>query len=375
MNNHHNFTLLTDGAAAFPRILECIAAAEKSIDINMFIWRDDYIGNAIGRALLQAADRGVNINLSVDRLGAVLEKAEEYQSSFFHRQLTVAEKLKAKIIQLFYPGINTQKRSVDKSAALFKAIVNHKNINASFDIQKADHSKYYIFDDCTIIMGGINIEDKENGRDISGRVYQDYMIKMKGAEYVRNLKTALSGGYIPRDDYGFAVNAKNCTPPVFGFEKHYLDIINGATKELLIAMAYFAPPKKILQAVIRAANRGIKVTVMIPAHSNMMSNASLKAVKRLMKATDNRINLYLTPKMMHTKLMANEKLISLGSANMMKNTFDQLGELNLYVYRCHSRFCNRLLNSVEENISLAQHITHHKQLHYSAIKALFEGLM
>ena len=44
------------------------------------------------------------------------------------------------------------------------------------DTFKADHSKYYIIDD-TLILGGINIEDKENGSDRQGREYQDYMIK------------------------------------------------------------------------------------------------------------------------------------------------------------------------------------------------------
>ena len=39
--------LLIDGKNAFLRIIECIRRAEKSIYINMFIWRNDTIGNLI----------------------------------------------------------------------------------------------------------------------------------------------------------------------------------------------------------------------------------------------------------------------------------------------------------------------------------------
>ena len=51
-----NSTLLVDGAAAFDEILRCIDAAHSSILINMFIWRDNAIGNHLAHAVLRAAD-------------------------------------------------------------------------------------------------------------------------------------------------------------------------------------------------------------------------------------------------------------------------------------------------------------------------------
>jgi hypothetical protein len=51
---YEDFTLLVDGKEAFPEILKCIGNAKKSITINMFIWRDDNIGNAIAKAILDA---------------------------------------------------------------------------------------------------------------------------------------------------------------------------------------------------------------------------------------------------------------------------------------------------------------------------------
>ena len=72
--------------------------------------------------------------------------------------------------------------------------MNHPNIEVSKDVFKADHSKYYIFDDDIVIMGGVNIEDKENGKDMQNRQYQDYMIKLEGKEHVKTFLTKLETG-------------------------------------------------------------------------------------------------------------------------------------------------------------------------------------
>ena len=108
------FTLLEDGANAFPRIINAIKNAKTSIAVNMFIWRADNIGLEIAKEILDAADRGVNVQISVDRYGFVLELAEESMHSFFHQNPTVIERIKVFALKVFY---GTKK--VDFSACLF----------------------------------------------------------------------------------------------------------------------------------------------------------------------------------------------------------------------------------------------------------------
>ena len=165
-----NFSLLIDGKQAFPEILRCIEHAERSIGINMFIWRDDAIGNRIAAAVLAAAERGVQVDISVDRYGVVLEKAEESKKSFFHKRQTPAEKVKIVALELLYPMEGAPKGARDEESDLYRAIMCHPNIRVERDTFKADHSKFYIFDDEVLILGGVNIEDKENGCDMQGRV-------------------------------------------------------------------------------------------------------------------------------------------------------------------------------------------------------------
>ena len=159
-------SLLTDGKEAFPEILRCIAAAQRTICVNMFIWRDDEIGNRVAAAILAAAERGVQVELSVDRYGVVLEKAEECKRSFFHKRQSLTEKLKTAVLELLYPMPGAPKCARDEETELYRAIMNHPNIRVEKDKFKADHSKFYIFDDEILILGGINIEDKENGCDL-----------------------------------------------------------------------------------------------------------------------------------------------------------------------------------------------------------------
>ena len=121
---YDDFKLLVDGKCAFDEIISCINNANKTIKINMFIWRDDEIGNLIGKHLLDAANRGVKIYISIDRFGYVLEKAEEYKKSFFHRELSFLEKIKVRIIELGYPELGIKDKQVKDDSKLANTLID-----------------------------------------------------------------------------------------------------------------------------------------------------------------------------------------------------------------------------------------------------------
>ena len=162
-----NMTLLINGENAFPEIIRCIESAKKSVAINMFIWRDDKIGNRMAEAVLNAANKGVKVHISVDRYGVVLEKCEESKRSFFHKQQSLIEKIKICALEMVYPKNGRAGKVEDVYTLMYQQIVEHPNIEVCADAFKADHSKWYIIDDEILFLGGINIEDKENGCDIN----------------------------------------------------------------------------------------------------------------------------------------------------------------------------------------------------------------
>ena len=369
-----NLTLLVNGSRAFPEIIRCIEEAKTSLEINMFIWRDDRIGNRMAQAVLAAADRGVTVYISVDRYGVVLEKCEECKRSFFHKKQTFTEKCKSRLLEVFYPE-NTQPGAVkDERTDLYRRIMLHPNITVSADVFKADHSKFYIIDDRILFLGGVNIEDKENGQDISGRIYGDYMAKLEGREYVDAFREKLATGRSTRNDLFFGLNQKL---PVrrFEMEELYLDLIHSAREELHITMAYFSPLKKFMDAIIAAHQRGVHVTIVIPERANFQNDSNRRTASKLLKATNGGIRVYFSPKMLHTKLVMNERTISFGSTNITKKAFGQLDELNLFVPRDDSEFCRTLLESVAADIRISRPVTDHQEVSYRKTLSFLEGFM
>lgn len=370
----NHMTLLVNGNQAFPEIIRCIEAAETSVEINMFIWRDDRIGNRMAQAVLAAADRGARVHISVDRYGVVLEKCEECKRSFFHKEQTLTEKLKSRLLETIYPDIAEPGAVKDERTPLYDRLIAHPNVTVSADVFKADHSKFYIIDDRILFVGGVNIEDKENGCDLSGRVYGDYMAKLEGENYVTAFREELATGRDTLDGIFFGLNLKE---PVrrFEMEQLYLDLINGAREELHITMAYFSPLKPFLEAIIAAHNRGVRVTIVIPQRANFQNDSNRRTVCKLLKATRGGIRVYFSPKMLHTKLVMNEQYISFGSTNITRKAFEQLNELNLFVPNVESEFQKAMLASIAADIRSAQPVTSHREVEYRRLMAFLEGFM
>ena len=370
---YEDFQLLVDGKNAFKEIIECIRNSKKSIYINMFIFRDDEIGKKIIQELLKKANEGVVIYISVDRFAASLEYAEEYKLSFFHRDKRFIDKLKAKTLNLQYKNLSVKEKTSSKTKSLYNEVMSHQNITVDKDKDKKDHSKYYIFDDEILILGGINIEDKENGQDIIGRIYQDYMVKLKGKEYVQSFLIKLTKNINRSDDYFFGVNIKE-PKKIFEMKKMYIEMIDEASEELTIIMPYFQYVKDVCNSIINAYKRGVKVRILAPLKPNFQESTNAYCFKRLLKESNNEIEIYLSDKMVHTKAMISDKLITIGSCNIANKSFNVLSELNLFVKNVDCKFKNDFLLSVNENINASKKINNYNEIKYNKYKAFVENL-
>jgi len=65
------FRVLSVGTEAFAARMALAAAAERSLDVQYYIWRDDDAGMLLLEALVRAADRGVRVRLLLDDAGTV----------------------------------------------------------------------------------------------------------------------------------------------------------------------------------------------------------------------------------------------------------------------------------------------------------------
>ena len=363
--------LLVDGKNAFPEIIRCIRNARKSIFINMFIWRNDTIGCTLVREVLAAADRGVKVTISKDRYGVVCETCEESRQSFFNRRTSLAEKLKIAVLALFYNRDRSHAPHDTRldNGSLLHALLEHPNVDAVYDKNKYDHSKFYLFDGETLIFGGINVEDKENGQDYAGRAYHDYMVKLTEApliaEFLSCRRSPASGGT-------FEMNLKE-RGNWFGMKDAYLKLINEAEKSLTIVMAYFSTLPEFEAAILGAAQRGVDVRVVIPAYANFQDDLNKKTARRLIKKSGGVVKVYAYPGMLHAKLLMSEKALSLGSCNITKKAFGQLDELNLSVPNDASTFAAAVCESVEDTLARSAPLS--ENVRYRPIVAALESLL
>ncbi|RLJ65262.1 phospholipase D family protein [Sulfurisoma sediminicola] len=134
------FRLLRSGVDALLARLVLAEAAQRSLDVQYYIWHDDLTGRHFANALLRAADRGVRVRVLLDDVG-VKPKDEVLLSLTAHPNIE---------IRLFNPVASRSFRSLS-------AIGDLPRVNRRM------HNKAVIADNQVAILGGRNIGDEYFG--------------------------------------------------------------------------------------------------------------------------------------------------------------------------------------------------------------------
>ena len=362
--------LLIDGQESFERIIESIRTAEKSIYVNIFIWRDDQIGNQIAKEILLAADRGVKVTIVKDRLGAIFEHAEQGKQSLFHKELSPDEKQKTQFVDAAYnqPG---EANSKQKANPITQKLLDHPNITVQSDVVQNDHSKYYIFDDSRIITGGMNIGDEYH------KDWHDYMVEANSPLLVQKFRERLTGG----DDYDegssieFSLNVPSKLLENKEIEPMVKQLLHNAKSEIIIEMAYFGD-QDITDAIVNAVNRGVEVKIIVPQKANIQDSLNRRIIREILQKTDNKAKVYLFPRMLHAKLIhVDGRITFLGSANLNEEATERLGELNVVVNDANTPFTSEVRKQLLEDISNSKHAQSSDDVTWSPvdpIRAYFE---
>jgi len=325
-----DFQLLTGGADAFGEILRCCAAARRSIRINMFIWRDDGIGNALARSVLEAADRGVKVSVTKDRFGGAYERAEETGQSFWNKRPDPLASFAAGLLKTAMPAGKRAAAGAQRPSALAEALLRHPNVAADVARYRFDHTKYYVFDDETLIFGGINVEDKEVGADITGQTYRDYMIAVRRPAEVRLFCSRLAGAeeYDPARRMDYIWNGRLDGAYRNGILPGYLEFIRSAERSLRVMMPYIGD-RRMERAFLDAAARGADVAFILPRQANLQQDCNMLSARRMHRESGGRIRFFLTPVMCHAKMMlADGVRLTLGSANLNRDGVSRGRQLN-----------------------------------------------
>lgn len=268
MNRHwvggNRFTLLVNGEAFFPRVFECIAAAEREVVLETFILFEDKVGKALQAALLTAARRGVQIDMTVDGYGS-------------------PDLSPAYISALTQAGVRVH--VFDPSPRLWGYRTN---------LFRRMHRKIIVIDGQRAFVGGINFA-ADHLADFGPSAKQDYAVEFEGplvAQIQRFVHTQLQIGqryqHSPRHRlFGREPDLPaDHTLPAAGqaeallvtrdnrdhrsdIERHYRIAIRSARRRVIIANAYFFPGYRLLKQLRRAARRGVDVRLILQGAPDM----------------------------------------------------------------------------------------------------------
>jgi len=310
---------------AFAEIIRRIDEAQKTIEMRAFLWRDDECGNALGRAFLRAAERGVKISIQKDRIAAVYEYTGGNKQSFFHKRVLPTQGFQAWFLGTVYRAKGSFKQ---KPNPLAEQIVNHPNITVEHRRKRFDHSKLFIIDDMFVILGSMGIGDNHHTD------WVDVMIEVEGEDVVARLRARLSGAaqFDPSRRVDFLLHSRDIHPPkTCGMVDERLALIDSAEKSVVIEMAYLGD-KRFTAALMRAVRRDVNV-VLITSRSDVLGNLNLATCDQLLRRTGAPANLTicLLPRMVHSKfVVVDSRFVDIGSANFTPLSHGVYTEINMY---------------------------------------------
>jgi len=287
--------LLVDGKAAFNEILRAIDAAQSSIHVQTYIWKDDYIGRKIVTRLKAAANRGVKVTIRKDALGTAFE---------------LADMLKGMPSPVFTKS----------------GLKDTKNIDVKVDfLADTDHSKYVIVDHKEVIFGGMNFADEYHTQ------WHDYMAEIQSKRWTKAFEDRVlkSSPWPEPAPFVITVNDNKTTE----IRTALIEMINHAKESVVVEHAYFSDDK-VIAAVKRVAGNGIRVTIILPKSPDTHHYANMVTINKLIPSEEKTApRVFLYPKMMHAKVVLTDGVIAVvGSANLTPRSMKTSREITMFVH-------------------------------------------
>jgi cardiolipin synthase len=256
--NGNQFTLLENGEQFFPRVFQAIEEAQREVLIETFILYEDKVGKALHAALLSAAARGVQIDVTVDAFGSP-DLSKEFVASL--------------------TSVGVRVHVFDPAHKLFRRVNYFRRM----------HRKLVVVDGKRAFIGGINYSADHLG-DFGPEAKQDYSAEVQGpivAQIHAFMHEAVSLGktgrrWFQRRRLRTAIEslpAAGTADAIFvlrdnrdhqnDIERQYRLAIRLARRRIIIANAYFFPGYSFLRDLRKAAKRGVDVSLILQGNPDM----------------------------------------------------------------------------------------------------------
>lgn len=260
----HALDLLEGSVELFPALVEAIDAAVHEVWLETYIF--DFTGASAGvaQALERAAQRGVRVRVVVDGFGTPLLPAD------WRRRFRVAGvdwQVYAPVgsLGVLWPG--TWRRLHRKLCVVDEALAFCGGINILDDLHDPGHGLLQAprLDFAVRVRGPLVSDVRHAIRQIWQRLRALHTLKPQALAEALMPRPARSSDDDPRGAGRMraALMLRDNVGHRAHIERAYLRAIGRAQDEILIANAYFVPGRRLRQALERAAQRGVKVTLLL----------------------------------------------------------------------------------------------------------------
>ncbi|NEX60934.1 phospholipase D-like domain-containing protein [Noviherbaspirillum galbum] len=252
---HNQVTLLHSGAEFFPALIRALDEAQAEILLETYIFAADETGEEVKVALKRAAARGVVVNVITDWLGTGHGQSRRLQEEF--RQAGVHYRV---FNAWFQRGVVRTHRKI---CVVDRRIAFLGGLNINHDL-RADHNPSLLlpaprWDFAVSIVGplveSIHLEVEAQWMLLNRFNFRYRWRNFRGRFGVRPPPGdgPVLAGLVVRD------NLRNRRT----IQKAYMKALGGARESAMLVTPYFAPGRKLRQALAKAASRGVSVTLLL----------------------------------------------------------------------------------------------------------------
>ncbi|MCR4304613.1 MAG: cardiolipin synthase ClsB [Gallionella sp.] len=254
----NQLTLLQSGTEFFPQLCADIDAAQHSIYLETYIFAADRTGRMVADALQRAAARGVAVRVLLDGYGS------------------------ADLPQHWVDDMRTAEVDVRWFRREISPFTLRRNRHRRL---RRMHRKMAVMDGEVAFVGGINIIDDIPAHTALSAPQLDYAVRVKGlaageihaamrrlwsvvswANFRRRgkrIKLLMAGEQRPSTSPGITFLLRDNVRHRHDIERAYLNAIEAARHEIIIANAYFLPGRGFRLALVQAAQRGVRVALLL----------------------------------------------------------------------------------------------------------------
>lgn len=251
----NDITLLESGIAFFPALIAAIDAARYDIYFETYIWAEDKVGNEVRDALLRAAARGVKVRVIVDWFGSGSRAAA---------RLGVALNAGCVHYRIFNPwfrrGVARSHRKIvviDRELAFVGGININDDWFCDYDPHKPLPAPRWDF--AVEVRGPLVAHVHREAQAQWARVGHMNLVRRIGLfretrrQPIGMGERPMLAAFVVRDNLRHRRT----------IQRAYLQAIGRARRSVLLANPYFAPGRKLREALMRAARRGVDVRLVI----------------------------------------------------------------------------------------------------------------